>query len=380
MNNTIDLSIYRCSYWKERLYCMAKNFNLLFSIDIQDGTVDLIDAIPQEDILSAVICGHITAQNNKLILTPHITKKIWIYDLISKHWDGIAIKESNNLYGSGGFFQTYMYQDCLFLIGGGYPAILCLNLKNYSCDYIEGPYQDMLTRHPDPDFFYFRTQGVQLDNSLFLASCLDNNILKFDLATRTYHWIKVGSDDSVFSEIAWDGSSFWLSPRLNCDIVKWDGKDKTKTLSLPSELKPSLNTYAWTTCYDGNHMIFPCVSHPKSIKINIQKDSYEIFDQQYILYTRLDNGMIVSQTTDGNLSVQNGESVQTYKLTVDTDQLNEFYEKKNLPVYKGQTLYHEGAKNSISSLESFLALTKAASERRPAAEGPIGKAIWEAIR
>lgn len=380
MNNMINLSIHRCTYWEEKLYCMAREFNLLFSIDIQDGTVNPIDAIPQEHILSNFICGHITIHNNKLIISPFKTKKIWIYDLLSKHWDSITIKERDNLYGLGGFFQTYIYNNSLFLIGCGYPAIICLDLENYSCYYIEEPYQDLLSRHPDIDFFYFRTQGVLLNNNLYLASCLDNYVLKFDFETKKYHWIKIGSDDYVYSEITWDGNNFWLSPRLNCDIVKWDGKDKIEILSMPPELKPSLNTYAWTACYDGNHVIFPCVSHPKSIIVDIQRNAFKIEERQYNLYTRLDNGMIISQTSNGELSIKSDDTIKKYHPSIDIEYLRQFYEKKNLSIFNGGTLYHETPASSLLSLENYLAFLKSVSQEKLETEGQVGKEIWEAIR
>lgn len=380
MDNKINLSVYRCTYQEGKLYCLAGDFNLLFSIDTKDGAVELIDSVPQTNLLSTFSRGRIMFHDSKLIIPPDKTGKIWIYDLLLKCWNNIPIKKRNTLYGSGVFFQAYIYDNNLFLIGGDYPAILCLNLTNQTCDYIEEPYQDIIDRHPDIDFSYFRLQGVALKDNLYLASSLDNYVLKFDMQTKKHQWIKVGDDTYVYSEITWDGNDFWLSPRINCDIVKWDGKDKTKILPMPPELKPSLNLYAWSACYDGDHVIFPCISHPKSIIIDTHKETFEIQEQQYILYTRLDNGMVIIQTKEGELSIKTDSTTQTYNPSVTIKQLNQFYEEKGLSVFEGGTLYHEAPAPSLLSLENYLSSLKPADQRKPKTEGQVGKAIWETIK
>ncbi len=378
-NHIMDLITFRCTYWKEQIYCIARDFNLLFSINVQSGTISLIDSVPDENIMTSFLCGFMTFWNNKLIFAPSATKKIWLYDLTSMHWDCLTTKELEHCIEIGGFQQIHVHNNRLFFVGRGYPAILSLDLENKSLEYIETPYKDMIARHPQNDYQYFGHYGVKIENTLFLVSFIDNYVLKFNLDTLQYNWIKIGSDSQLYVGITWDGNNFWISPRSGSDIVKWDGRDNIKQFPLPESLKKH-SEYTWGACYDGKQVILPAFSHDNTILIDITNDTMQIQKQQYAMFSQLDNGMIVSQTTDGNLSVQNGDSVHTYKLTVDTDQLNDFYKKKNLPVFKGQNLYYEGAKNSISSLESFLALTKSASEHKPATEGQIGKAIWEAIR
>lgn len=367
-----------CTYWDEKLYCFARDLNLLFSIDLKDEKLELIDTIPEEDIPTQFLLGSMNIANNKLILGPKVAKKIWIYDLESSTWDNVTINNYNTQ--NNGINQIYSYKNSVYLIGSGYPAILCLDLENDTCEYIEEPYKEAAARHEKIDFLYFRSHGVQLDHNLYLASCLDNYVLKFDMETKKHQWIKVGDDAYVYSEIAWDGTSFWLSPRLNCDIIKWDGQKKTEILPLPPELKQSTNTYTWTSCYDGRQIVFPCITHPKSIMIDIQQNSYQIFEQQYNLYTRLDNGMVISQTLEGELTIKTDQTVKKFNPSIEINQLKQFYEGKHLSVFNGGTLYHEAPTPSPMSLENYLALLKPASQNKPSADEQVGKVIWEAIR
>lgn len=379
--NMIDLLAYRCTYWEGKLYCLTKDFNLLFSVDPQDGKIELLDIIPEENLLTTYLSGFMNIYNGKLILTPNKTKKIWIYDLVSKHWDSLTIKKYEHYWATGGIQQIYVYNNKLFLVGGDYPAILCLDLENNSCDYIEEPYKEIMARHPDRDYLYFRSYGVQLENNLYLASCLDNFVLKLDMETRKHRWIKVGDDNYTYSGITWDGNNFWLSPRLNSDIVKWDGKDETKILPLSRELTEADQIHSWEACYDGSQVVLPNASYPKSILIDPQNDRFQFCEQQYPLFTRLDNGMVVSQTIDGDLSVSTeNSSRKTYHIAVEGDQLKRFYEERNLQVFNEQTLYHEVPEHPMLSLEGFLTFAGPESQNKPASGGQIGQTIWENIR
>lgn len=378
-NNKINLLICRCTYWEGKLYCLARDFNLVFSIDPQDGTIELLDVVPEGDILTPYLCGAMNAWGGKLIFTPNITKKIWLYDLTTKHWGGVAIKEYEH-WGPGGIYQTYVYENKLFLIGGSYPAIICFDPENSSCDYIEEPYKEIMARQPDVDHHYFRPHGVRSENTLYLASCLDNFVLKFDMETRKHQWIKVGEDGHRYSGIAWDGRHFWLSPFKNADLVKWDGNKDIKTLSISHNLEQEPTKYIWGVCYDDSQIIFPCASHPKGIRIDTTNDTLQFYDEQYSLYTRLDNGMVVSQTINGDLTIRtDGSSSKTYHPAVDIGELAQFYKDQNKKIFLEQTLYYEESNHFLTSLESFTSLAKPEFENNQTASEQVGKTIWEAI-
>lgn len=379
-NNTIDLLAYRCTYWEGKLYCLTRDFNLLFSVDPQSGTSELVDVIPGETALTDHTCGAINVWNGKLILTPNKTNKIWIYDLASSQWDSLNVKKCEH-WGPGAFTQTHIYDDTIFLIGSNYPAILCVNLTNNCCEYIETPYEEIKSRHPEINYNYFHAQGARVENTLYLASCLDNFVLKFNMETRKHEWIKMGNEDHTYSAITWDGENFWLTPRLNGDIVKWDGKENIQILPLPKELEQTVSPYSWAACYDGKQVVFPHFFYPKSIRINTQDNSLEFLDKQYSLFMRLDNGMVVSQTADGDLSVSTEDSSRkTYHIAVEREQLKQFYEERNLPIFNEQTLYHEVPEHPLLSLEGFVTFAGSETQNKPTPDGQVGKTIWENIR
>ena len=389
-----EIPLCRCTYHKGKLYCLAKDLNLLFSIDLQDGSIDLMDAVPGEDVLSSYLSGSIAVWNHTLILAPNKTKKIWLYDLITKQWNGVPIKEAD-CRESGGFYQTYIWNNKAFLIGGGYPAIICLDLEKNTCDHITKPYKEMMDRNPDSSYLYFRPNGVRIEDTLYLASCLDNYVLTFDMASLEHQWIKIGPDSSAYSGIAWDGTDFWLSPRSNNDIIRWDGRENVKAYPLPDEFSQH-SEYVWDACFDGRQMVFPAVNHERNIQLDPENDSLHVYDEHYTLFKRLDNGIVVRQNNNADLtvtteihSVENSSmeihsvesfSEKVFPVSVEADRLRQFYEERNLSIYKENTLYYETAGSQMLSLKGFLNFANSGFQHRSDSDGTVGQAIWEKIR
>lgn len=375
----INLLAYRCAYWNGKLYCTARNVNLIFSVDLKDGAIELVASIPEEDIRMDTSCGDIKIWHGKLIFSPNTIKKLWIYDLASKHWDSIEIDYPH--WGAGTFTQIHIYQDTAFLVGASYTAIACINLRNNSCSYIETPYKEVTARYSGERFFFFYFNGARVEDTLYLASCLDNFVLKFDLATRKHEWIEVGDKENTYSEIAWDGENFWLSPRQKGGIIKWDGGTGTEILPLSKTLDDEA-LYVWHIIYDGKNILLSNTFQLGSIVIDKQTNHLHFSEMSYSLLCQSDSEMFLTQTSDGNLLVRTKNlSDRTFLPTIDSDQLNLFFRKeKNTPIFAPYNLYHETPEDPVLSLKGFLSYTESQPTIPSHTNIQIGKQIWEHIR
>ena len=252
-----------------------------------------------------------------------------------------------------------------------------------------------MDRNPDSSYLYFRPNGVRIEDTLYLASCLDNYVLTFDMASLEHQWIKIGPDSSAYSGIAWDGTDFWLSPRSNNDIIRWDGRENVKAYPLPDEFSQH-SEYVWDACFDGRQMVFPAVNHERNIQLDPENDSLHVYDEHYTLFKRLDNGIVVRQNNNADLtvtteklSVENSSmeihsvenfSEKVFPVSVEADRLRQFYEERNLSIYKENTLYYETAGSQILSLKGFLNFANSGFQHRSDSDGTVGQAIWEKIR
>jgi hypothetical protein len=110
----------------------------------------------------------------------------------------------------------------------------------------------------------------------------------------------------------------------------------------------------------------------------------------------LDNGIVVRQNNNADLtvtteklSVENSSmeihsvesfSEKVFPVSVEADRLRQFYEERNLSIYKENTLYYETAGSQILSLKGFLNFANSGFQHRSDSDGTVGQAIWEKIR
>ena len=108
-----------------------------------------------------------------------------------------------------------------------YPAVVVLDLINEEMKYCEGMYTDYLKKQSDKQVdVFFIGEFVYINNLVYIASCLQNMILKFNLNTLEHEYIQIGDKSNHYAGIGYDGSYFYLSPRNKKDAVKWEGSKK----------------------------------------------------------------------------------------------------------------------------------------------------------
>mgnify|MGYP003359352554 CR=1 FL=1 len=151
----------------------------------------------------------------------------------------------------------------MYLIGSSYPAIIKLDVSKMKAEYIKEPFIEKVKKMGELKDAFFRTHHAVRGEWLYLASCVDNTVLKFNLKTNEYKWLSIGSDDNKFSGIVYSLNDFWLSPRTTEKIIKWDG----------------MNVNIYSLYFDvENNVLRP------NLDYDIQKD-YSLFATEYDWWT-----------------------------------------------------------------------------------------------
>ena len=253
-----------------------------------------------------------------IIIIPLMAKKIWIYSLKHRTWKGIAIDvcEMTN------FRQAIIWNNFLLLIGGHYPAILKVDLNSYVIWKIEAPFDEQKRIDVESNELYFRGDFVYKDNILYLASCRDNTVLIFHLDTQAYEWIEIGRRENRYSGIAWDGEYFWLAPRKNTSIVKWDGKNQVIEYEIPLAKKVNGISYSGVIVKE-NQIIIPALYGGNADSIILNNDGIMKFDdKKYTFYKKVDKEGYLAQNSDGKIIFENNKGEQSrYECNILIDDL-----------------------------------------------------------
>ena len=161
--------------------------------------------------------------NGSLYFPTHSAKEIAVYSIKNNSFEKVNYKNESRADGSGDFCEAVSYGDYVYFIPRRYPAVVRMDAitgeLTYHSDWVE-PLKNLTSDVQDELFFYPLTVG----SSIMLAACGANAVVEFDMETCKSIVHKVGKPGYGYSGICFDGVNFWLSPRHNTPLVKWNPK------------------------------------------------------------------------------------------------------------------------------------------------------------
>lgn len=360
----------------ERLFLFAKSFNMLFSIDIADGNITFLGGIPGEQALLERGTCRLIYWEEQILVIPLLFEKIWIYSLKSKAWKEIDIGYDRQKISQTKFRQAIVRHGFLYLIGGHCPAVLKMDLETHQISYIEEPF--LYYRKKETEELYFRGDFVYREGTVYLASCRDNSVLALHLDTQSYKRIEIGGKENRYSGIAWDGSHYWIAPRINTPIVKWDGKDHVTEYEIPAGKRKNRISYSGIV-ERANQMLVPALAGSGADTIILNRNGEMDFaDERYTFYKKTQEGEYLSQDSRGNLIFMNdkGEKRQ-FSCAVASDAFCKLF--RTLNVTADSFAKKINMENAPFSLFELMELTGKRENLPANGKRNAGAEIWKAV-
>lgn len=286
----------------DNIYFFSSEYNLLYKVHLPDLEISIVSRIPCDKAIASKWFRKMRYWNGKLILTPSCAEKIWIYDLNSGEWTDIAIKYPHI---SLKFWGTVLYQDCAYLFGAAYPAILKVDLNDHSVSYLNA--YSLPEQKKDEDGL-FCTDAIKMGNIAFSPASISNHVLQLNLDTDEYVWQQVGSDGNEYCGIDRDEDGFWIPSWQHGKIVNWDGDSEWKEFNLPEELANRRYQFTGVVC-DGNKIRFLTIQDGKSLDLRKNDLGERCFTMteataKYVHIEHYENDTIVLMRNDAALDVK----------------------------------------------------------------------------
>lgn len=301
----------------DKYVCVSIENNLIYTIDENSGATEIVGMIPEEKISDRRLCGALCTWRKKLVFIPFNAKKIWILDLETEEWCGINLKNPDIKIKS---LNAIVYEDFLYIIPLRYPALVIVNLK--TLEIIEDKKCIIPNKSNFDDKFGFFCGNVVVENGkIYAASCSSNAVLIYDMKRKEYEWKQVGSKGNGYVGIAKYRDDFWLAPRVNTPIVKWNGEEKIQEYELS---KSYLYEYNFMGIVGGDRLNIIGYLPGKSLVLeegdrfaNI-KETYgfsfgEIIGEEFITYSK--NGII---------EINKKNKIKSFKTYIAKNKIEEF--------------------------------------------------------
>ena len=344
MQDRVKLLVKDCVKVNNVFYCIAKQFNLIFSLDVNTGKVEILSIIPDNAYEGEEYCGCITFYDDELYIGSIMSNDIWIFNVEMKKWDKIERKEIPNK-STGSLLQAFVYNEHVYMIGGSYPAIIIIDPKTKQIEYIEKPFKDK--NDNDITDAFFRAQHVLIDDTIYIPCCFDNTVLKMNLITEEYEWMKVGESSDRYSGITHDGNNFWLAPRHNSNIVKWDGQQNVYEIALPEGYDSG--TYFGGCCRCGDEIYLWNVGNGKTFSLEISEKERRENKYKYNLIKEIEH-ITIFQKMNGYFEIyKNGHFDISFDLNINFSEIKDLYKKRNLLYRCKDKIYAEGEPFSLGA-------------------------------
>lgn len=316
------------------IYFSSADVNCIYSLNLISGETKLVGYIPEEASYKGRLSAKILCEDNKLYFIPYHAKKLWIFDLIESAWSGIDILPENQRNNEMKFYEAFFFKKKLYMIGCFIPMFVVLDLNNNDIEYIDNAYLHLLERQREIKDCFYRAQYVIKDDSLYLASCLSNEIVIFNLLTRTVIVKVVGNKNNRYSGMAYDGKYFWISPRVNTNIVKWDGLDSFEEYEFPQSENSKKGWMQGVVIY-GDRKIFPGISGKHTIVID--NTAIKVVEEEYWMVDKGENAFIIYHKPDGRIIIEKDGIQKEYNTVYSRKKLDSFLQLN----VEGMKIYYQ---------------------------------------
>lgn len=252
-------------------------------------------------------------------------ENIHIYDIAEKFWQTITLNSDGDLQKRWRFFEAVLYKDRLYLFGGCYSDIVCIDLDSMKTTYKSDVLQDLCKISIEKKDVFFRGSYILEGANCFLASALTNQLLRINLDTLDYEWISIGDESLNFSGICRDENLFWLCPRRNEPIISISKDWKIKKYELPDSFSKRKLYFSGIYMRDGVPFL-PAINLKKSLIVS-DDGKFLQEDIAYHFVKQLDNDELVGLTKDGRFFVWTNGERKEYSIEISDDKIISFFSK-----------------------------------------------------
>lgn len=248
------------------------------------------------------------------------------------------------------FWNAHLYKNYLYMIPSRYPAIVRVNLDTYEINEIAGCVTP--NEEAGADYGYFFSDYVA-ERKIYLASCMSNYILQFDMDMLKCSWIEIGRKCNRYVGMTRVGEKIWIAPRRNTAVVEWDiNNGKVMEYDLPSQFKDEYNFLGISNrdglylsgILDGKTLMFHLEDHTLHIEHDLGGHTFSGW---------LNKNIYVRYFYDGKVLIDhNGNETECYALG-DPDCIIELIsEKRRENILKDEMI----KENNLCDLQMFLRL------------------------
>lgn len=217
------------------LWFTSLEYNALFRMEKQKGSIEYIGCFPDEELFSYRLYTSINEYGGKLYFTPCSACEIGIYDLRENQFEKINIgvsrqynDVSHTKYGKK-FVSAFIIKGKLVLIPCCYDQVVVYDISTGSLTMDNRLYEHFyiryrgFTRSFDSQFYLcWFAKKISETEIVFELHCNLNILVFYDIETGKFSEMRVGDAKRSYSLIEYDGKYIFLYDEIADTIVRFE--------------------------------------------------------------------------------------------------------------------------------------------------------------
>ncbi len=222
----LDLSFENLLDDGEFFWFTAYDFNGLFRMDKRTWKAEYMGSFPEEKIDGKRLYTSIIMYDQRLYFSPFSASEIAVYDKRRSTFIKIDVKEpegsmSFNYFEGCKFSEVIEYKGDIYFIPCSYPTIIKINPKTNDIKYYSG-WRDTLNNMVNENVDSYFWKAIVHNNHIVMPSSSTNAVVDFDMESGASVVYEVGQKGYSYFSACFDGHNYWLAPKFNNPIIKWN--------------------------------------------------------------------------------------------------------------------------------------------------------------
>ncbi len=257
----MNLSFENFICYDDKLWFTDIETNEFYYYDLKEKETVFICEIAEELGYKQRLFGSIIQYDNSMYLIPFEAEYMYKVDLHTRTYKQIDIVDHKNERKGDvhylKFLSAHICENKIYMIPVAYPAIVEFDCVTEEVAYYDGWVKFIDKYYLFDDAAFFR-KSLLLDKKIYAPLCAGNAVMVFNIESKQSVFKVIGSKKCSFSGICQMGDNFWLSPRRNGPIVKWNEKSNISEeySSSVCEEKRGIG-FSDIFCFDNKLLIVP---------------------------------------------------------------------------------------------------------------------------
>ncbi|MBR4357841.1 MAG: hypothetical protein IKQ00_07935 [Butyrivibrio sp.] len=328
-NNDYYLKTFNCQLWKDNLFFISSDMNLIFGYSLKNDEIFFLPA-HKENLLKRGLYGSIEVFDSEIYLIPLCASRMWKFNK-KNEWEIVNLFQHSNVIKS---ISTIKYNDYLYIFGYEKAEIYKYEFTSGKIYRLNFELYDVI----DERLGFFGMDYEIYNERIIVPVMCSNKLVIIDCKSDNIEIVDVQSKSKGFAGIVRDENGFWLAPRKGNYFVYYSDDGEIKDYKLPSQ-------YTENGCWfggaylEGENILFTSFCYGNYIFDRQNPEDGEIlFPSIYYFRKFADGTRIVSEQKGDTYYIDNNHKKKKLKLLITQEEKIRYITENR----RGNELFIEG--------------------------------------